>query len=84
MLDDLAINMMLITKMAKLELPRKYYQPLIAQRLVSVQPLSGPTGLVYYLRYRYAPNSKNGLAVDKKKSIMDIIRKHTKRMQGNE
>lgn len=35
-------------------LVRRIYPQLIANKIVSVQPLLGPTGLVYYLRFRYA------------------------------
>ena len=31
-----------------------YDQHPIADRLVSIQPMVGPTGLAYYLRYRHA------------------------------
>jgi len=34
-------------------LVRRIYPQLIANKIVSVQPLLGPTGLVYYLRFRY-------------------------------
>ena len=35
-------------------LVRRIYPQLIANKIVSVQPLLGPTGLVYYMRFRYA------------------------------
>ena len=34
-------------------LVRRIYPQLVANKIVSVQPLLGPTGLVYYLRFRY-------------------------------
>ena len=34
-------------------LVRKKYDKLTAPNLVSVQPLSGPTGLIFYHRFRY-------------------------------
>jgi hypothetical protein len=37
---------------------------LIANKIVSVQPLLGPTGLVYYLRFRYASNKGSMLGAD--------------------
>lgn len=33
---------------------KKAYPQLTANSIVSVQPLLAPTGLVYYLRYRYS------------------------------
>lgn len=40
----------------KISIPlvRRIYPQLIANNIVSVQPLLGPTGLIYYLRHRYA------------------------------
>jgi hypothetical protein len=43
-------------KRIKIPLIRRNYPQLIANKLVDVQPLLGPTGLVYYLRHRYASN----------------------------
>lgn len=43
-------------KRISIPLVRRIYPQLIANKLVSVQPLLGPTGLVYYLRFRYASN----------------------------
>jgi hypothetical protein len=40
----------------QLPLVRRIYPQLIANKIVDVQPLLGPTGLVYYLRYRYSQN----------------------------
>lgn len=37
-------------------LVRRIYPQLIANKIVSVQPLLGPTGLIYYLRFRYSSN----------------------------
>jgi hypothetical protein len=34
----------------------KVYPSLFANKITSVQPLLGPTGLIYYLKYRYASN----------------------------
>lgn len=33
---------------------RRVYPSLMASNIVAVQPLSGPSGLVFYLRHRYA------------------------------
>ena len=35
-------------------LMRKTFPKLIADQLVSVQPLAGPSSLIYYMRYKYA------------------------------
>ena len=43
-------------KRISIPLVRRIYPQLIANKIVSVQPLLGPTGLVYYLRFRYASN----------------------------
>ena len=33
---------------------RKTFPKLIADQIVSVQPLTGPSSLIYYMRYKYA------------------------------
>lgn len=43
-------------KRISIPLVRRIYPQLIANKIVTVQPLLGPTGLVYYLRFRYASN----------------------------
>jgi hypothetical protein len=43
-------------KRISIPLIRRIYPQLIANKIVSVQPLLGPTGLVYYLRFRYSSN----------------------------
>ncbi len=43
-------------KRIQIPLVRRIYPQLIANKIVSVQPLLGPTGLVYYLRHRYSSN----------------------------
>ena len=43
-------------KRISIPLVRRVYPQLIANKIVSVQPLLGPTGLVYYLRFRYGSN----------------------------
>ena len=43
-------------KRISIPLIRRIYPQLIANKVVSVQPLLGPTGLVYYLRFRYSTN----------------------------
>lgn len=32
--------------------------PLMAEKIINVQPLTRPTGLIYYLRYRYSKNKQ--------------------------
>lgn len=39
-------------KRISIPLVRRIFPQLIANKIVSVQPLLGPTGLVYYLRFR--------------------------------
>jgi hypothetical protein len=51
-------------KRISIPLVRRIYPQLIANKIVSVQPLLGPTGLVYYLRFRYATNKGNMLGAD--------------------
>ena len=56
---------------------RKTYAPLIASKIVSVQPLLGPTGLIYYLRHKYAQNKGLGEFEEqakKKTSWLDKVR----------
>jgi hypothetical protein len=43
-------------KRISIPLVRRIYPQLIANKVVSVQPLLGPTGLVYYMRFRYGSN----------------------------
>lgn len=43
-------------KRISIPLVRRIYPQLIANKIVSVQPLLGPTALTYYLRYRYSQN----------------------------
>ena len=49
-------------KRISIPLVRRIYPQLISNKLVSVQPLLGPTGLVYYLRFRYSSNKEIGRA----------------------
>ena len=51
-------------KRISIPLVRRIYPQLIANKIVSVQPLLGPTGLVYYLRFRYASNKGSMLGSD--------------------
>ena len=62
---------------SKITLPliRKTYPQMNASNFVSVQPLSQPSGLIYYLKYRYAGGSLN-------KVIQDIITKWVKEEFG--
>src|SRR3954468_6145231 len=43
-------------KRISIPLVRRIYPQLIANKIVTVQPLLGPTGLVYYMRFRYSSN----------------------------
>lgn len=47
-----------VAQFKKISIPlvRRIYPQLIANKIVSVQPLLGPSGLVYYLRFRYSSN----------------------------
>ena len=48
-----------ISQFQRISIPlvRRIYPQLIANRITPVQPLLGPTGLVYYMRFRYSSNS---------------------------
>jgi hypothetical protein len=50
-------------KRISVPLVRRIYPQLIANKIVSVQPLQGPTGLMYYLRYRYSENNGKRVSV---------------------
>lgn len=61
-----------VSQFRRISIPlvRRIYPQLIANKIVSVQPLLGPTGLVYYLRFRYGTDkgatlgaTNKGLAV---------------------
>jgi hypothetical protein len=43
-------------KRISIPLVRRIYPQLISNKIVSVQPLLGPAGLVYYMRFRYSSN----------------------------
>jgi len=51
-------------KRISIPLVRRIYPQLIANKIVSVQPLLGPTGLVYYLRFRYSSNKGSTRGAD--------------------
>jgi hypothetical protein len=66
-------------KRISIPLVRRIYPQLIANKVVSVQPLLGPTGLVYYLRFRYGSNkgavrgaSKSGFPGDDVNSLQQL------------
>lgn len=66
-------------KRISIPLVRRIYPQLIANKVVSVQPLLGPTGLVYYLRFRYGSNkgsvrgaSKVGFPGDDANSLQQL------------
>lgn len=51
-------------KRISIPLVRRIYPQLIANKIVSVQPLLGPSGLVYYLRFRYGTDKGARLAAN--------------------
>lgn len=66
-------------KRISIPLVRRIYPQLIANKVVSVQPLLGPTGLVYYLRFRYGSNkgsvrgaTKSGFPGDDVNSLQQL------------
>ena len=66
-------------KRISIPLVRRIYPQLIANKVVSVQPLLGPTGLVYYLRFRYGSNkgavrgaTKGGFPNDDANSLQQL------------
>jgi len=66
-------------KRISIPLVRRIYPQLIANKVVSVQPLLGPTGLVYYLRFRYGSNkgsvrggTKSGFPGDDSNSLQQL------------
>jgi len=67
-------------KRISIPLVRRIYPQLIANKIVSVQPLLGPTGLVYYLRFRYSSNkgatrgadNNSGYPGDDANSLMQV------------
>lgn len=58
LLNELSTDTGDIAQFKRISIPliRRIYPQLIANKIVSVQPLLGPTGLVYYLRFRYSSN----------------------------
>lgn len=58
LMNELATDTSDIAQFQRISIPliRRIYPQLIANKIVSVQPLLGPTGLVYYLRFRYSSN----------------------------
>jgi len=48
-------------KRISIPLVRRIFPQLIANKIVSVQPLLGPTGLVYYMRFRYSSDKGSTL-----------------------
>ncbi len=66
-------------KRISIPLVRRIYPQWIANKVVSVQPLLGPTGLVYYLRFRYGSNkgairgaTKAGFPADDANSMQQL------------
>lgn len=58
LLNEISTDTGDIAQFKRISIPliRRIYPQLIANKIVSVQPLLGPTGLVYYLRFRYSSN----------------------------
>lgn len=58
LMNEVATDTSDVAQFKRISIPlvRRIYPQLIANKLVSVQPLLGPAGLVYYLRFRYASN----------------------------
>jgi hypothetical protein len=48
------------TQFERISIPltRRIYPQLIANNIVSVQPMMGPASLAYYLRHKYSGNSQ--------------------------
>lgn len=51
--DSVSSDDVAVFRRVTIPMVRRIYPNLIANKIVSVQPLIGPTGLVYYLRFRY-------------------------------
>lgn len=58
LMNEVATDTSDIAQFKRISIPlvRRIYPQLIANKVVSVQPLLGPTGLVYYMRFRYSSN----------------------------
>src|SRR3972149_8500788 len=58
LMNEVATDTSDIAQFKRISIPlvRRIYPQLIANKIVSFQPLLGPTGLVYYLRFRYSSN----------------------------
>jgi hypothetical protein len=50
------------------------YSTLIANKMIGVQPLPGPTGLIYYVRNRYSSASLDEVASDERRKKPKIWR----------
>ncbi len=57
-----------VSQFRRISIPlvRRIYPQLIANKIVSVQPLLGPTGLVYYMRFRYGTDKGSTLGATNK------------------
>lgn len=69
-------------KRISIPLVRRIYPQLIANKIVSVQPLLGPTGLVYYLRFRYGSNKGAVRGADKLGFPADDVNSLQQRADG--
>lgn len=57
-----------VGEFSKLAMPivRRVYPQLIANKIVSVQPMMAPTALKYYMNYRYASQQEQQEVIPKK------------------
>jgi len=64
--NEMATDTSDIAQFKRISIPlvRRIYPQLIANKIVSVQPLLGPSGLVYYLRFRYSSNKGSTRGAD--------------------
>lgn len=82
LMNEVATDTSDISQFKRISIPlvRRIYPQLIANKVVSVQPLLGPTGLVYYLRFRYSSNkgatrgadNNSGFPGDDRNSMMQL------------
>ena len=80
LINEVATDTSDVAQFKRISIPlvRRIYPQLIANKIVSVQPLLGPTGLVYYLRFRYSSNkgaiqgatTNSGFPADDANSLM--------------
>lgn len=69
LLNEVALPPVEAFKRIRIPLVRRIYPQLIANKITSVQPLLGPSGLVYYTRFRYSNRSTGWTVKPKRKKI---------------